>query len=214
MHVLMTRTAFGAEARRPVENEWISDATFVGIALESLQRCVAGPGPSPRVVVVGLRCAEVVNSFEVLLNALGNEVEEVLLVERPLRTPLCRCAVVTHHDDNGVVRLVELLNDVEDACDLRIGMREEAGIDLHEPGGESLLVTAQRVPGRDPGGAFGELGAGRQEARRRLPGEHPLSPAVPSLVEGAAIALDVLGWCLVRSVAGARREPQEERPRG
>ena len=115
MHVLVACAALGADPGGPVENEWISDAAFVGIAVEALQRRVTGPGPSPRVVVVGLRRPEVVDPFEILLEALGNEVEEVLLVERPLRTALGGCTVVAHHDDDGVVGLVELLNEVEDA---------------------------------------------------------------------------------------------------
>ena len=168
---------------RPMEDERVGHAALVGIALESLQRRVAGPGPAPRVVVVGPRSAEIVDPLEILLQALGDEVEEVLLVERPLRPTLGRRAVVAHDDDDGVLGLVELLNEVEDARHLRVGMGEEACVDLHHPGGETLFVGVQRLPGRDPRGAFGELGSLRQEARCQLPGEHLLSPLVPSLVE-------------------------------
>ena len=173
VHVLVTCAPLGPDAGRPVEDERIGHAPFVGVALESLQRRVAGPGPAPRVVVVGLGCAEVVDPSQVLLEALGDEVEEVLLVERPLRTALGRCAVVAHDDDDGVLGLTELLNEVEDAGDLGVGVGEEAGVDLHQPSGQTLLVVAQRVPGRDPRGALGELGALGQEARCQSDGRTP-----------------------------------------
>ncbi len=41
--------------------------------------------------------------------------------------------------------------------------------------------------------------------------EHLFAPAIPALVEGAAVPLDVLDGRLVRRVARAGREPQEER---
>ena len=60
--VLVARAAVGADAGGPVHDERVRHATLVGVALEPLERGVAGPRPSPGVVVVrpracrGRRC--------------------------------------------------------------------------------------------------------------------------------------------------------------
>ena len=210
MHVLMPRPAAGAETGGPVHDERVRDTTFMGVALEPLERSVPGPGPSPRVVVVGLGGSEVVDPLEVLFEALGDEIEEILLVERSPGATLGRCTVVAHDDHDRVLGLTELLDEVEEACHLRVRMAEEPGEDLHEPSGESLLVGAQRVPGRDPRGALGELRSGGQESRGQLAGEHLLPPPVPALVEVPPVRRDGVGGSLVRRMAGSGCEPQKE----
>ena len=82
VHVLMASFASGGNALWPAKNEWIGDATFVGLTLPTFERRVARPRPTPRVMVVRVGSAEVVDAAQVLFEALGLEVEEVHLVER------------------------------------------------------------------------------------------------------------------------------------
>ena len=150
MHVLMARPAACADPGGPVKDKGIRDATFMGIAVEALERRISGPSPSPWVVVVGFGSAQVVDPFEVLLKAFWDEVEEILLVERSPRPTLGGGTIVAHDDDDRVLRLTKFLYEIKKARYLRIGMGEEAGKDLHEPSGKSPFVSAQCVPGRDP----------------------------------------------------------------
>lgn len=150
MHILVARAALGTEPGRPVDDERVRHPALVSIPFEALERRVARPGPTPRVMVVGPRSAEIVDALEILLEALWDEVKEVLLVERSLGPTLRGRTVVAHDDDNRVVRLVELLNEVKYPRHLRVGVGEEARIDLHHSGGQASFVCVQRLPGGDP----------------------------------------------------------------
>ena len=63
-----------------------------------------------------------------------------------VRAALAAGAVVGDHDDDGVVELAGLLEVVEDATDLVVGVRDEAGEHLGHAGEQSLLVGGERVP--------------------------------------------------------------------
>ena len=83
---------------------------------------------------------------EVLLEALGHEVEEVHLVERALRAALGAGAVVAHDQHDRVVELAERVDEVEDPADAVVGVLEEAGVDLHHPRVQPALVGRARRP--------------------------------------------------------------------
>ena len=59
-------------------------------------------------------------------------------------------------------------------------------------------------------GRGGQLGAGRHDAVRHLPGEHAVAPGVPPLIEDAAVRIDPLLRDVMRGVHGTEREVQEE----
>ncbi len=92
-----------------------------------------------------------------------------------------------------------------------VGVGEKAGVHLHHAGVEAALLRRQAVPRRHPRGPFGELGAGGQQTRCRLPRVDLLAPCVPPLIEAAAVGLDEGRRRLVRRVAGARGEVEQER---
>jgi hypothetical protein len=77
----MSSATSGSNPSRPAEDERIRYATLVSVTLETLEGRISSPCPSPRVVVVGPGSTEIVDTLEVLLKALRDEVEEVLLVE-------------------------------------------------------------------------------------------------------------------------------------
>ena len=89
---------------------------------------------------------EIVDALEVFFEALGLAVEEVVLVERTLRSALGARPVVAHDDDDRVVGLAELVDEVEHPTDLCVGVLEEAGEHLHHPRVEAPLVGGARVP--------------------------------------------------------------------
>jgi hypothetical protein len=147
--VLVAQLAAGSDARWPVDHERIADAAAVGLPLPPPERGVAGPRPAPRIVVEVPRAAELVDRDEVLLERLGHEVEEQVLVDRAGRSALGARAGVGDQHDQRVVELAELLEEGDQAADVVVGVLEEAGEDLHHAGVQTALVVGQRVPGRD-----------------------------------------------------------------
>ena len=96
--------------------------------------------------------------------------------------------------------------------DLGVGVGEEAGEDLHHPGVEALLVgrRASPTPAPTTGAPTARCPAGsRPDAtwRANTSSRHASQP----WSKWPRYALDVLGRRLVRRVARAGREPEEER---
>ena len=128
-----------------------------------------------------------------------------------------------------VVELARLLEVVEDATDLVVGVRDVAGEHLGHAGEQALLVVAQRVPRphgveQRPGlavgtGALGlavrvdrrELGVLGQQAELLLALEDAGADRLVALVELALVLVGPLRGHVVRRVTGARREVHEER---
>ena len=121
----------------------------VGVALPELERGVEGEGPAGRIVVVGLRAAELVDEGQVLLDPVGEPVEDLVLVDRPVRAALAGGAVVGDEHDQRVVELAGLLEVVEQPADLVVGVAEEARVHLRHPAEQALLVVGERVPRAD-----------------------------------------------------------------
>ena len=208
--VLMPGAAGPSELAGPVGDERVTDAAFVGFAFPALERGVPGPGPTPGVVVVSIGTAQLIDPGQVLFHVLGFEVEEVQLVERSPGTPLGRGSVVAHDQDDRVLELSDLLDEVEQTSDLGVGVGQKAGVDLHHPGVEVLLLGRERVPGRNPTGPLAQRRTRGEQGRRGLAIEDPVAPGVPSEVELTPVAVDELRRRMVGSMAGSRREPQEE----
>ena len=211
MRVLRPHLAPRRHPGGPREDERVGRPAAVGLALPAPERRVPGPRPAPGVVVVGPRAAQLVDLREVLLEALRHLVEEEHLVEGSGDAALGRGAVVGDHHDQRVVELADLLERVEDAAEVVVGMGDEAGVDLHHPGVEAPLVVGQRVPLRDIGIARRQHGVRRQQAELLLAREYRLSVGVPAGVELALVAVGPLLRHVVGSVRRAGREVHEER---
>ena len=200
-----------AIAPGPVHDQRRAGPAEPGVALPELVRRVAGPGPGPRVVVVGGEPAPVVVVGQVLLHRLPDVRGEAVLVEAARLAPLRAGPVVGEDHDEGVVQRPEALERREDAADLRVGVGQEAGEDLLLAGVHAPLVgrRGRSRPAPTPG-ARRQHGALGHDARGELAGEHLLAPGVPPLVEHAPVGVDPLGGHVVRGVHGAEREVQEE----
>ena len=145
-----------------------------------------------------------------LVRRLQDHVEVLHLVHDAELAALLAGAVVRQQQDDGVVEHAEALEVLEEAADLGVGVLEEGGEGLLEPGRQPALVLGQRVPRLDAGVAGGELGVGRQEPHLDLAGEPPLAGDVPSFVEPAAPLVEVLGRGLVGGVHGPEGQVGEE----
>ena len=158
----------------------------------------------------GAQAAVVLDQRELLGGGERDAVLHRELVERAGEGAFHAGAVVAPDvDDQGVVEFAHLLDRVEQAPDVPVGVLLEAGVDLHLPGVELLLLRGQRVPGRERGRPRGELGVARDHAEPLLPGEGLLTVGVPAVVEPAPVLIAPLGWHLVRRVAAAGGVVQE-----
>ena len=132
--VLAADLAGGGDPGRPGDDQRVGGAALVvRVALPQLEGRIEGPGPAGRVVVVGSRAAELVEVLEVLLHRVGQAVEELVLVDGPVRPALAGGAVVGDEHDDRVVDLAAVLEVVEQASQLVVGVAEEACVDLGHP---------------------------------------------------------------------------------
>ena len=132
--------------------------------------------------------------------------------------------------DHRVLALAGLLQVVQQPPDLRVGVREEAGVDLGHPAEQPLLLGRQRVPrpravqrrerlavrprarlGRADRVQRRQLGVGRDDAHLLLARERLLAHRLIAHVEPALEAVDPLLRGVVRRVTRARRVVEEER---
>ena len=138
------------DLRRPGHDQRIRRAALeVRVALPHLERRVERPGPPGGVVVVGLRAAELVQQLEVLLRGVGDAVEELVLVDRPVRPAFSRRAVVGDQHDDRVLELPAVLEVVEQPTELVVEVAQEARVHLGHPTEQRLLVVTERIPRPD-----------------------------------------------------------------
>ena len=101
---------------------------------------------------------------QVFLEALGHEVEEVLLVERAPDSTLGRRAVVAHQHHDRVVELTQLGDEVEETGHLRVvWVRKPANTSIIRAV-QASLIGVQGIPGRHPRGSLGQIGARGEQA--------------------------------------------------
>src|SRR6185503_17553819 len=104
VHVVVTHFPVRGNAVGPGDDRGVGDTPLVrGVALEQLIRRVERHRPSDRIVVVGLRSAEVVHEPQAFFHGVDVAVEEFDLVHRPVRAALSAGADVGDDHDDGVV---------------------------------------------------------------------------------------------------------------
>ena len=213
MTELVTDFAACGHARRPVHHQWVAYAAAVRVLLVPPQRTVAGLRPAPRVVAVRVLSADVVEAvIDDLVDVLPHCIEEAELVHHSERPAFAAGAVVAHHHQQRVVELIVLLEELDEATDLVVGVLQHGGECLLQAAGEPLLLLGQLIPRRHARVARCLGGAGRHDAQLQLVLVPALAQHVVALVELATPALQVVVGCLVGRVHGAEREVEEERP--
>ena len=222
--VLVTHLALGFDALGPVDHHRIAGtAGVLRVTLEHLERGGERRGPARRVVVVSLGSAELVVILEVLLEAVRIAVEELVLIDRSVRSALPGCAVVGTVEDQRVLQLTGLLEVVDDPADLDIGVFREPGEHFCHPREQRALVFIELSPRPDMvvliGHVLGhrvqrgEFGALRHHTPLDHPGQDPIPVGLVAVVELALVFLDVLLRRVVRGVVGTWAEPHVPRLR-
>ena len=211
VRVLLAHLPLRGDALWPADDERVRDSAAVGLALPAPERRVARPGPAPWVVVEVLRAADLVDRGEAVRERFGCVVEELRLVGRPGRAALGARAVVGDHHDQRVVELADRLEVVQQPADLVVGVREEPGEDLHHPRVQTPLIVAQRIPRRHVRVMARQLSVLRDDPELLLACEDLLPVGVPTVVEGALVAVGPLLRHVVRGVRRAGAEVQVER---
>ncbi len=202
------------QSGRPRDDARIAHPALEGVPLEPPDRRVAGLSPPPRVVVVGLVAAQLVDPGQVQVDVLVATLGEAEFADRAVGAGLAGGAVVGHQHHDGVVGLARLLQGVEHPADLRVGVGEEPREQLHHPGVEAPVTGGEAVPLRYVGGRVRKLGPPGHDAQADLALERVAPPLVPPAVESAAVRVAPLRGNVVRGVGGPQRQPQQERAVG
>ena len=220
-HVAEVRTQAPGigDALWPADDHGVARAAQVGAdLLAPLERGVPRPRPCGAVVRVHDLGAPLVHATEAFgqleLHLVGQR-DAVLhrhLVERTRDGAFHAGAVVAPDpDDHRVVELAELLDRVDHASDVVVGILREAGVDLHLTGVERLQLLGHVVPCREGGIARCQLRVGGDDAELLLAREGLLPKRVPALVELTLVLVRPGCGDVMRRVAAPGREVHEER---
>ena len=120
-------------------------------------------------------------------------------------------AVVGGEHDDGVVELAGLLDVVDEAADLDVGVVKHGREGFLQPARDELLVGREAVPGGNIRVARGQDRVLGHDAHRLLSLEPLLAGHVVALIEAAAVLVEVLRGSLVGVVAGAEGDVEEVR---
>jgi hypothetical protein len=169
--------------------------------------------PAHGVVVVGFGSAKVVDFAHQEFGRLdaAHPVQRRHLIEAAVQRALGGCAVVTEDVvDQRVVKDFEVLQRVEQAADMVVGMLEEPGTALHLAAENGLERLRHVVPRGDFGRPLCEYGISWNDAQLLLTGKGLLAERVPACVELALVLVDPVFGNVMRRVRRARREVHEK----
>ena len=205
------------DLRRPGDGRALLRAAEEGRdLLGPFERRVERPGPTDRVVRIGLAAAPGVVPRHLFGRRQIDVVERYGLVEGAHRRALGRGAVVAADvDDDGVVGFAQALDGLNHAADFVVGVGEIRAIHVRLLDEELLFHVRELIPRLDAVRPGRQLGIRRDHAEALLIGEDLLADRVVALVEQVHVAdlLDPLRRRMVRRVRAARRVVDEERQR-
>ena len=178
------------DPRRPGHGHAVAGAAEVrGHLLGPLIRRVPGPGPAHRVVRVGLVGAPDVVELHVLFDRRVDAIRNgELVVQAVQRAFGARAVVAADVDDQRIVELAGVLDRLDHAADLVVGIGEIRRIDIGLADVELLRLGRERVPLRQVLRPGRELGVLRDHAELLLVGEDRLTQLVPAVVEQMHVA--------------------------
>ena len=105
MMVLVAYLALTLDPLRPGHDQRVTNAAVIAIALPHLERRVEGHRPAGGIMIVRQRTAQHIQVLEVLLQAIGNAIHKLALIDRAGGTTLAAGAVIGDHDDQRIVEL-------------------------------------------------------------------------------------------------------------
>ena len=178
------------------------------------ERRVHRPRPAGRKVREGLvRSPELVPE-ELILHRHGDAIEGGEFVRCPVEHALgARAVVAADVDDQRVVELAHVLDRLNDAADLVVGVREVSAVHVGLFDEELLLLPTQRIPLRQVLRPRRQLGIGGNDAEPLLVGEDRVADFVPTFIEQMLVAdfLDPLRRRMMRRMRAAGNVINEER---
>ncbi len=193
-----------------MHDEWIPGSAEVRVLLAQLERRVPREGPADRIVVVRAGEAEVVDLREDGLRVFADRRDEAHLVVKTIERSLAGRAVVSDEDeDERVLERLRLLEERHQAPYLRVGVLEEARVDLGHSRKEALLVGRKGVPFLHALEHRGELGVLWNDPELLLSFDHDLAVLVPPHVELALVLVAPLLRDVVGRMASSEREMAE-----
>ena len=210
---LLAQSAGIVHSTGPLHRDTVSGAAEVRCHLfHPLERRVEGPGPGQIEVVLATGRTEVVHVLEQPLGIFGQSVLERRRTPCAVQRAFGRCAVVAGdvHEER-VVGFAHLVEGVEQAPDLLVGVGHESGEHFHEPRRDRLVAIGVLVPRRNLGRASRERGVGWDDPEFELTTEDPLAQGIPTVVELTLEAFDVFGPHVVWAMHGTSRHVGEER---
>ena len=189
----MADAALVLDARRPRHHGAGAAAAARGDRLAVGERRRRGVGPRGGIAAVRFRAAEVVDLPLEVVERLGDAVPVAELVHDPVQAALGRRAVVAGDvDDERVVELAGLLDRLDDAADLVVGVLDRGAEDLHPAGADLLVDVGDLVPRRERRRPWRQLGVGGDDPALLLPRQDVVAELVVAVVELAAVPLDEL----------------------
>ena len=217
MAELLAQAALILDACRPRNGHVLANTSeFRGVLLEPGKRCIKGPRPARRHVVVSLLGAPDVIPFHLIgYRHLVDAVEPRDFVRRAHRATFGAGTVVAVDiDDERVVELAHVLNSLNDASDFAVVVSGKRGENFHLLDEELLLLGCQIIP------VFEDIrwprlqpGILRDHAELLLVFKNLLAKLVPAHVKDVHV-VDLLYPFLGRmmwSVCSSRRVFQEKR---
>jgi len=113
--------------------------------LDPLEWRIAGPGPTERIVRLGVRPADLVDELQIFFQLRRHAIEVHHLIHGPGEAALRTRAVVADDIENErIVRVRQFLHRLQQPAALGIGIGQIACEVLHKDGIESLRVRAER----------------------------------------------------------------------
>ena len=182
----------------------------MALALPTLERRIAGVGPTVGVVAMGLGRSKKIDVRKHCIKRERNTVVPSDRVEGAVFIAFRRCTVITHDNHDRVVEFTDCFEMIEHPTNVVIGVSQEAGVDLHHSGIGALLFFGKRCPLLNPFWARREFCARREDAEIKLALMSCGAPLVPTHIEFAGIAIDVLTRRLMRGMTSARGKVEEE----
>ena len=183
-----------------------------GNLLGPLEGRVARPCPADGVVRKRARAAPLLEVGHVDCGGIDNPVERHHFVVGALGPPFRAGPVVADDvDEERVVHHAHLLQSLHEPSDLLVRMLAKAGERLHLPRLELFLIGRLGRPRRDLLRPLGQVGALRHDAHLLLARKCLLAQHIPTLIELAAVSVDVFLRHVMGGVERARREVHEKR---
>jgi hypothetical protein len=202
------------DSTRPTDDQGNVDTSLVNVLLVPLEGRIAGLRPSPGIVGVAVRPADLVDAGNRLIRSLDHEVEELHLVQDAERSAFLARSIVCEEHEDRVVGHSKVLEPRSQTSDLVVRVVQECSERLLKTARQPLLIVGQRVPRLDTGVPRREFRLWWNHSEPLLILEPALSDDVPALVECSSILVEIATRRLMGSMRRSESEIHEERTIG